>query len=71
VPLGLRRVRGARAAGAMVCVALVFAYYALLSLAEFLGSKTPVPPSLAMWIPNAVFLLLALPLLWRARRGEL
>ena len=70
VPLGLRRVRGARSAGALTCVALAFAYYALLSLAEFLGEETGVPAVLALWLPNVVFLAVAIPLLNRARRGE-
>jgi lipopolysaccharide export system permease protein len=70
VPLGLRRVRGARSAGALVCVALAFAYYALLSMAEFLAEETSVPPFIALWLPNVVFLMVALPLLNRARRGE-
>lgn len=70
VPLGLRRVRGARSAGALVCVALAFAYYTLLSMAEFLGEETAVPPFLALWLPNVVFLAVAIPLLNRARRGE-
>jgi lipopolysaccharide export system permease protein len=71
VPLGLRRFRGARAAGAMMCAGVVFAYYALLSFAEFLGGKAGVPPAIAIWLPNVAFLGLAVPLLWRARRGEL
>jgi len=71
VPLGLRRVRGARSAGAMMCAGLVFLYYALLSLAEFLGIRGGVPPALAIWLPNVAFLGLAIPLLQRARRGEL
>ncbi len=70
VPLGLRRVRGARSAGALTCVALAFAYYALLSLAEFLGEQAGVPAAIALWLPNAVFLAVAIPLLSRARRGE-
>jgi lipopolysaccharide export system permease protein len=70
VPLGLRRVRGARSAGAMTCVALAFAYYALLSLAEFLGESAGVPAAIALWLPNAAFLAVAIPLLSRARRGE-
>jgi lipopolysaccharide export system permease protein len=71
VPLGLRRVRGARSAGTMMCVALAFAYYTLLSLAEFLGEKAGVPPAVALWLPNATFLALAIPLLHRARRGDI
>jgi lipopolysaccharide export LptBFGC system permease protein LptF len=62
VPLGQRRVRGARSFGAMLCVALAFAYYMLLSFAEFLGTDAGVPPAAAMWLPNVVFLALAIPL---------
>lgn len=70
VPLGLRRVRGARSLGAMMCVALAFGYYVLLSLGEFLGEEAGVHPGLALWIPNAAFLAVSIPLLIRARRGE-
>jgi lipopolysaccharide export system permease protein len=70
VPMGLRRVRGARSAGALICVAVAFAYYVLLSLAEFLAKDTAVPPAVALWLPNVVFLAVAIPLLNRARRGE-
>ncbi len=70
VPLGLRRSRGARSWGALLCVTIVFAYYALLSLAEFLVEEEGVPPALALWLPNVVFALGAIPLLRRASRGE-
>jgi len=70
VPLGLRRVRGARSLGAMLCVALAFGYYVLLSFGEYLGEEAGVHPGLALWIPNAAFLAVSVPLLLRARRGE-
>lgn len=70
VPMGLRRVRGARSAGALICVAVAFAYYVLLSLAEFLAEDTAVPPVIALWLPNVVFVAVAIPLLRRANRGE-
>lgn len=70
VPMGLRRVRGARSAGALTCVAVAFAYYVLLSLAEFLAEDTAVPPVVALWLPNVVFVGVAIPLLRRANRGE-
>jgi lipopolysaccharide export system permease protein len=70
VPMGLRRVRGARSAGALICVAVAFAYYVLLSLAEFLAEDTAVPPAVALWLPNVVFVAVAIPLLRRANRGE-
>lgn len=70
VPLGLRRVRGARSWGALLCVAIVFFYYALLSLAQFLAASAGVPAWAALWLPNLAFLALAIPLLRRAQRGE-
>jgi len=71
VPLGLRRVRGARSLGAMLCVALTFGYYVLLSFGEYLGEEGVVHPALALWLPNAAFLTISIPLLRRARRGEM
>jgi lipopolysaccharide export system permease protein len=71
VPLGLRGARGARSWGALLCVALVFAYYALLSLAQFLVRSLDIPAAAALWLPNLAFLLISIPLLWRARRGEI
>jgi lipopolysaccharide export system permease protein len=70
VPLGLRRPRAARSWGVLVCTALVVAYYTLLTFSEFLGSSGALSPALALWIPNAAFGAAALPLLWRAQRGE-
>jgi lipopolysaccharide export LptBFGC system permease protein LptF len=63
-------VRGARSAGALTCVAVAFAYYVLLSLAEFLAEDTAVPPVIALWLPNVVFVAVAIPLLRSANRGE-
>jgi len=71
VPLGLRRARGARSFGSLICVVLVFTYYALLSLAQFLGEGGFAPPALVMWLPNGMFALAAYLLLRRARHGEL
>ena len=71
VPLGLRRSRGARSWGALLCVAIVFIYYALLSLAQFLVESLHVPAALALWLPNVVFAASSIPLLRRASRGEI
>lgn len=68
VPLGLRRARGARSWGALLCIAVVFAYYALLTLSQFLGGGGVLPPAIALWLPNAVFAALATGLLVRARQ---
>lgn len=69
VPLGLRRTRGARSWGAFLCVAVVFSYYAILSLSQFLGGDGVIPPVAALWIPNVCFAVLALVLLRRAREN--
>lgn len=69
VPLGLRHTRAARSWGVLVCVGLVAAYYFLLGFAQYLGETAVAPAALALWLPNAVFALAALPLLRRAQRG--
>jgi lipopolysaccharide export system permease protein len=67
VPLGLRRARGARSWGALLCVGVVFGYYALLAFSQFLGGAGMLSPVAALWIPNLTFAALALFLLRRAR----
>lgn len=71
VPLGLRRTRGARSWGVLVCVGLVFGYYTLLSSGVYLAENLVLPAGLALWLPNAVFGAVAVALLVRARRAEI
>jgi lipopolysaccharide export system permease protein len=71
VPLGLRRTRGARSFGALVCVALVFGYYTLLSAGVYLAENLVVPAALGLWLPNLIFVAVAVVLLLRARRAEI
>jgi lipopolysaccharide export system permease protein len=71
VPLGIRRTRGARSYGVLVCVALVFSYYALLSFGVFLADKGHLPVGLALWIPNVAFAVVAVFLLRRLRYTEI
>jgi len=70
VPLGLRRARGARSKGVLICALLVFGYYALLSAGVYLAERHVVPAWLGLWIPNGVFVLVGGALLARARRAE-
>ena len=70
VALGVRRTRGARSWGFLVCALLTTGYYLLLSFGEFLGESGRVPAALALWIPNLAFAATAVALLWRMRRGE-
>lgn len=71
IPLGLRRTKGARSWGVLICVGLVFVYYSLLSFGSFLAEDGSLSASLAMWLPNTAFAVIAIPLLYRARRAEI
>jgi len=70
IPLGLRRSHGARSWGVLICVSLVFVYYSLLSFGSYLAEDHEFPAAVAMWMPNSVFAVIAIPLLYRARRAE-
>jgi len=69
VPLGLRRSRAARSWGVLVCIALVGGYYTLLGFGQFMGETGRMPAAIALWLPNLVFGLAAIPLLRSAQRG--
>jgi lipopolysaccharide export system permease protein len=71
VPLGLRKARGARSWGALVCIAVVFSYYAALSFCQFVGNRGFLSPVMALWLPNALFAVIALYLLRRASRTSI
>ena len=71
ISLGMRRSRGARSWGMLLCIGLVFSYYALLSFGTFLAEEHTLPAVVALWLPNLVFGATAIPLLLRARRAEL
>ncbi len=70
VPLGIRRARGAKSYGIMLCVVLVFGYYALLSGCGQLADDGRLPAWIALWIPNAVLGTAAVWLIRRAPRAE-
>jgi len=69
-PLALRRARGGRSSGALTCIVLIFVYYLLLSFGEHLNHRDVVPPAVALWTPDALFVLLALPLYRRGEHGR-
>lgn len=70
VPLGMRRTRGARSFGVILCAGLAFVYYGLQSFGEYLSGEAAVVPAwLALWTPNVLFAAVGVALLARARRG--
>lgn len=69
-PLGAGALRrGKRAHGALLCAALVAAYYLLTQAGDYLALRTSVPVAPAIWMPNFLFAGLAAALL--ARRAGL
>ena len=49
IPLGIRRSRGARSWGVLLCVAMTFLYYLLLEGSEMLALGGLLPAALAIW----------------------
>jgi lipopolysaccharide export system permease protein len=70
MPLGIStQVRG-RAVGLIMGLGIFLLYYLLLTMAWRLGTYAMIPPAFAPWIPNIVFLCLALFLWHRAMRDQ-
>lgn len=59
VPLGIQPSRAVRSRGFALSIVLIFLYYVFLSLGENLGSRGILSPSVALWIPNAFLVGLA------------
>ena len=58
VPLGLQNRRSGKSAGFSTSIAILLIYYLLLSLLRTLAEKGSIPPALALWLPNIIFLSL-------------
>ena len=56
MPLGIQNRRSGKSAGFSTSIAILLSYYVLLSLLRTLAEKGALPPSLAMWLPNIIFL---------------
>lgn len=57
-PLGIQSKRGGRAWGFSLSLAIFLVYYISLTGGESLGDKGVIPPLIAMWGANIIFLLL-------------
>ena len=67
LPFGARSGRHNVAAGVASAVFICFAYFVMQRFAMGLGVGGTLPPVVAAWLPNAVFGLTGLLLLWLAR----
>ncbi len=72
VPLGAQPRRGGRAAGSLLAVLLIAAYYLMLGLGDGLARRGTLLPAEGIWIANGVLAALGLALLPRMEqfRGE-
>ena len=72
VPLGAQPRRGGRAAGSLIAVILIAAYYLLFVMGAGLARQGTLTPAEGLWIANAALALLGLVLLPRMEqfRGE-
>jgi lipopolysaccharide export system permease protein len=56
VPLGMQNRRSGKSAGYATSIGVLLTYYVVLSLLRSLAEKGTVPPMLALWLPNLIFL---------------
>lgn len=68
VPLGMQNRRSGKSAGFSTSIGILLAYYVLESLLRTLAEKGGLPPVLALWLPNMIFLGLGSYLLFMASR---
>jgi len=56
VPLGMQNRRSGKSAGFSTSIAILLAYYVVQSFLRTLAEKGSLPPALALWLPNMIFL---------------
>lgn len=56
VPLGMQNRRSGKSAGFSTSIGILLAYYVIQSLLRTLAEKGTLPPVLALWLPNMIFL---------------
>lgn len=56
VPLGMQNRRSGKSAGFSTSIGVLLAYYVVQSLLRTLADKGSIPPALALWLPNMIFL---------------
>ncbi len=60
VPLGVSNRRSGKGAGFTASILILLVYYVLLSFLRTLAEKGGLPPAVALWLPNLLFLLVGL-----------
>lgn len=60
VPLGIQNRRSGKSGGFTISIAIILTYYVLMSVVRTFAERGVVPPVVALWIPNLVFLAVGL-----------
>ncbi|MEI7816059.1 MAG: LptF/LptG family permease [Desulfuromonadales bacterium] len=60
VPLGIQNRRAGKSGGFTISIAIILSYYVLMSVARTLAERGAIPPVVALWIPNLIFMCLGL-----------
>jgi LPS export ABC transporter permease LptG len=68
LPLGITNRRGGKSSGFSLSIAIIVAYYLMITNGEELASSGKIPPWLGMWAANILLLGLGIYLLSRANR---
>lgn len=68
VPLGLQIKKGSKATGIIISIVLVFVYYLFVSTARSLGNGGMLDPALAAWLPNIIFAILGIIIIFGAEK---
>ncbi|MDD2734983.1 MAG: LPS export ABC transporter permease LptF [Desulfuromonadaceae bacterium] len=60
VPLGIQNRRSGKSGGFAVSILIILAYYVMMSVAKTFPEKGLLPGSIALWLPNLVFIAIGL-----------
>lgn len=60
VPLGIQNRRSGKSGGFTISIAIILTYYVLMSVVRTFAERGVVPPAIALWIPNLIFLAVGL-----------
>ncbi len=70
LPLGISNRRSGKGAGFTISILILLTYYIMLSFLRTIAEKGAIPPFLALWLPNMLFLILGI-ILFRLASQEL
>lgn len=70
IPLGVQNRRSGKGGGFTMSIIVLLVYYVIMSFLRTLAEKGSLPPLIALWLPNLLFLGVGLLLLYRAAQEK-